>query len=156
MANYNEIKRVVPSWSRLIVAVRENWKVEEWEVHHRSRRKDWEAEKRSSKEIRWREHVREQNSSRPPSLSTVHRNAQGPTIVRGRVTRVGLGCSGVVSWCPEGVLYHHYGLARIGNSEVFFVSLSLLSLCFVIIIKYSRAQEENQVSYPHHHPFLLL
>jgi len=28
-----------------------------------------------------------------------------------------------------------------GNSEVFFVSLSLLSLCFVIIIKYSRAQK---------------
>jgi len=29
------------------------------------------------------------------------------------------------------------------NSEVFFVSLSLLSLCFVIIIKYSRAQRGN-------------
>jgi len=61
-----------------------------------------------------------------------------------------------VSRCPGGAPYHHYGLARIGNSEVFFVSLSLLSLCFVIIIKYSRAQEENQVSYPHHHPSLLL
>ena len=48
-----------------------------------------------------------------------------------------------VSRCPGGAPYHHYGLARIGNSEVFFVSLSLLSLCFVIIIKYSRAQEGN-------------
>jgi len=76
--------------------------------------------------------------------------------VRGRVAGVGLGCSGVVSWCLEGVLYHHYGLARIGNSEVFFVSLSLLSFHFVIIIKYSRAQKGNQASYPHHHPFLLL
>jgi len=52
MANYNEIKRVVPSRSRLVVAVGGNWKVEEREVHHRGRRKDWEAEKRSSKEIR--------------------------------------------------------------------------------------------------------
>jgi len=61
-----------------------------------------------------------------------------------------------VSRCPGGAPYHHYGLARIGNSEVFFVSLSLLPFCFVIIIKYSRAQEGNQVSYPHHHPSLLL
>ena len=61
-----------------------------------------------------------------------------------------------VSRCPGGALYHHYGLARIGNSEVFFVSLSLLSFCFVIIIKYSRAQEGNQASYPHHYPSLLL
>ena len=61
-----------------------------------------------------------------------------------------------VSRCPGGAPYHHYGLARIGNSEVFFVSLSLLSFCFVIIIKYSRAEEGNQASYPHHHPSLLL
>jgi len=54
------------------------------------------------------------------------------------------------------VPYHHYSFARIGNSEVFFVSLSLLSFCFVIIIKYSRAQKGNQASYPHHHLFLLL
>ena len=40
----------------------------------------------------------------------------------------------------EGTPSHHYGLTMFGNSEVFFVSLSLLSLCFVIIIKYSRAQ----------------
>ena len=45
---------------------------------------------------------------------------------------------GAVSQCPGGAPYYHYGLARIGNSEVFFVSLSLLSFCFVIIIKYSR------------------
>jgi len=36
-------------------------------------------------------------------------------------------CSGAVSWCLGGVLYYHYGLARIGNLEVFFVLLSLLS-----------------------------
>jgi len=61
-----------------------------------------------------------------------------------------------VSQCPGGAPYHYYGLARIGNSEVFFVLLSLLSFCFVIIIKYSRAQEGNQALYPHHHPSLLL
>jgi len=76
--------------------------------------------------------------------------------VRGRVAGVGLGCLGAVSWCPGEMPYHHYSPARIGNLEVFFVSLSLLSFCFVIIIKYSRAQEGNQSSYPHHHPFLLL
>jgi len=65
-------------------------------------------------------------------------------------------CSGAVSRCLEGAPYHHYGLTRIGNSEVFFVSLSLLAFCFVIIIKYSRAQEGNQESYPHHHSSLLL
>jgi len=100
--------------------------------------------------------MREQDGSRLPSLSTVHRDTQGPTIVRGRVTGVGLGCQGAVSRCSGGVPYHHYGLARIGNLEVFFVSLSLLAFCFVIIIKYSRAQEGNQASYPHHHPSLLL
>jgi len=61
--------------------------------------------------------------------------------VRGRVPGIGLECQGAVSQCPGGALYHHYGLARIGNLEVFFVSLSLLSFCFVIIIKYSRAQK---------------
>ena len=103
-----------------------------------------------------RTRARERDSSRPPSLSTVCRNTQGPTIVQGRVTRVGLGCSGAVSRCPVGAPYHHYSLARIGNLEVFFVSLSLLSFCFVIIIKYSRAQEGKKASYPHHHPSLLL
>jgi len=64
--------------------------------------------------------------------------------VRGGLAGVGSGCSGVVSRCPGGAPYYHYGLARIGNSEVFFVSLSLLFLCFVIIIKYSRAQKGTQ------------
>jgi len=31
MANYSKIKRVVPSRSHLVTAVRENWKVEKWE-----------------------------------------------------------------------------------------------------------------------------
>jgi len=68
--------------------------------------------------------------------------------VRGRVPRVGLGCQGAVSQCPGGAPYHHYGPARIRNSKVFFVLLSLLSFCFVIIIKYSRAQEEKSSIIP--------
>jgi len=100
--------------------------------------------------------VRAQDGSRLPSLSMVRRDAQGPTIVRGGVTEEGLGCLGAASRCLGGVPYYHYGLARIGNSEVFFVSLSLLSFCFVIIIKYSRAQEGKRASYPHHYPSLLL
>jgi len=63
--------------------------------------------------------------------------------MRGRVPRVGLGWRGAVSQCSGEVPYHHCSLARFGNLEVFFVSLSLLSLCFVIIIKYSRAQKET-------------
>jgi len=31
MANYSKIKRVVPSRSRLAIAVGGNWKIEEWE-----------------------------------------------------------------------------------------------------------------------------
>jgi len=54
----------------------------------------------------------------------------------------------MVSQCPGGALYHYYSLARIGNSEVFFISLSLLSFCFIIIIKYSRAQEEKESNTP--------
>jgi len=77
--------------------------------------------------------------------------------VRGRVPRVGLEYQGAVSQCLGGAPYHHYSLARIGNLEVFFVSLSLLSFCFVIIIKktlgYKRGKE---ASYSHHHPSLLL
>jgi len=63
---------------------------------------------------------------------------------------------GVVTECLGRVLSHHFGLALFGNLEVFFVSLFLLSHCFVILIKYSRAQKGTQASYPHHHPSLLL
>jgi len=156
MANYSGIKNVAPSQRCRIVEVGGNRRIEEGEVDHRSRRKDREAEKRSSKEVRRRERTREQDGSRPPSLSTVRRDTQAPTIVRGGLAGVGSGCSGAVSWCPGGAPYHHYSLARIGNLEVFFVSLSLLFLCFVIIIKYSRAQKGTQESHPHHHPSLLL
>jgi len=38
------------------------------------------------------------------------------------------------------VLSHHFTLAIFGNLEVFFVSFLLLYHCFVILIKYSRAQ----------------
>jgi len=78
------------------------------------------------------------------------------TIVRGRVPGVGLKEQGAVSQCSGGAPSHHCSLAMFGNSEVFFVLLSLLSLCFVIIIKYSRAQKGTQASYPYHHPSLLL
>jgi len=52
MANYSRIKKVAPLQSRLVVEVRGNRRVEEGEVNSRSRSKDWEAEKRSSKGIR--------------------------------------------------------------------------------------------------------
>jgi len=52
MANYSGIKKVALSRRCLVVAVGGNQRVEEGEVNHRGRRKDREAEKRSSKEIR--------------------------------------------------------------------------------------------------------
>jgi len=52
MANYSGIKKVAPSRRCLVVAVGGNWRVEEGEVSYRRRRKGWEAEERSSKEIR--------------------------------------------------------------------------------------------------------
>ena len=52
MANYSRIRKVALSRHCLVVAVGGNWRIEEGEVNHRSRRKDREAEKRSSKEIR--------------------------------------------------------------------------------------------------------
>jgi len=52
MANYSRIKKVTLSRCCLVVAVEGNWRVEGGEVNHRDRRKNWEAEKRSSKEIR--------------------------------------------------------------------------------------------------------
>jgi len=39
------------------------------------------------------------------------------------------------------VLSHHFSLTIFGNLEVFFVSFLLLYYCFVILIKYFRAQK---------------
>jgi len=71
----------------------------------------------------------------------VHQKARDLTIMQGRVSGVGLREQGAVSQCLGRAPSHHCSLAMFGNLEVFFVSLSLLSLCFVIIIKYSRAQK---------------
>ena len=58
-----------------------------------------------------------------------------------RIPEVGLEGWGAVTECLGRVLSHYFGLTMFGNLEVFFVSLSLLSHCFVILIKYSRAQK---------------
>ena len=62
----------------------------------------------------------------------------------------------MVARCSGEVPSHHSNLTSFGNLEVFFVLLSLLSHCFVILIKYSRAQKGNQASYPHYYFSLLL
>jgi len=132
MVNYSRIKNVAPSRRCRIVEVEERTGKLRREV---ARRLD-------------EENVRENKTPQDRRLSTVRRDTQAPTIVRGGLAGVGSGCLGAVSRCLGGAPYHHYGLARIGNSEVFFVSLSLLFLCFVIIIKYSRAQKGTKASYP--------
>jgi len=45
----------------------------------------------------------------------------------------------VVTECMGRAPSHHFGLAMFENLEVLFVLLFLLSLCFMILIKYSRA-----------------
>jgi len=62
----------------------------------------------------------------------------------------------VVARCLGKVLFYYSGLTIFGNLEVFFVLFSLLYCCFVILIKYSRAQKRNQESYPYYHLSLLL
>ena len=54
--------------------------------------------------------------------------ARDPTIMQRRVPGVGLEEWGAVSQCSGETPSHHYGLAMFGNSEVFFVSLSLFAL----------------------------
>jgi len=54
----------------------------------------------------------------------------------------------VVTKCSGEVLPHHIGFTMFRNLESFFVSLSLLSHCFIILIKYSRAQKGTQASHP--------
>jgi len=46
------------------------------------------------------------------------------------------------------VLSHHFSLTIFGNLEVFFVSFLLLYYCFVILIKYSRAQKRHNTLSP--------
>jgi len=144
MANYSKIKRVIPLRSHLAMAVGENWKIEGWEgieeVRGRTRKLRREVVGRL-----------DERSMHENKTTQGCRGARGLTTMRVRVPGVGLEGQGVVSRCSGGAPYHHCGLARIGNSEVFFISLSLLSLCFVIIIKYSRAQKGMQASHPHHH-----
>ena len=43
---------------------------------------------------------------------------------------------------------HHFTLTIFGNLEVFFVSFLLLYHCFVILIKYSRAQRGKRLPPP--------
>jgi len=45
---------------------------------------------------------------------------------------------------------YHFPLTIFGNLEVFFVSFLLLYHCFVILIKYSRAQKGKKYFFPYH------
>ena len=81
-------------------------------------------------------------------FSMAHQKAQEPSIVQRRSLGVGLEEWGVVAkWSGE-VLSHHFTLTIFGNLGVFFVSFLLLYHCFVILIKYSRAQRGKRLSPP--------
>ena len=86
----------------------------------------------------------------------VHQKAQESSIVQRKTPGVGLEEWRAVAKCSGEVPPHHFSLTIFGNLEDFFVSLFLLSCCFVILIKYSRAQRGDQALHPHHYPSLLL
>jgi len=54
----------------------------------------------------------------------------------------------VTKWSGE-ILSYYFPLTIFGNLEVFFVSFLLLYYCFVILIKYSRAQKGQKYFSPH-------
>ena len=54
----------------------------------------------------------------------------------------------MVTRCSGEVLSYYSSLTIFENLEVFFVSFSLLYHCFVILIKYSRAQKEQKEYFP--------
>jgi len=78
-----------------------------------------------------------------------HQKARELSIVKRRTLGVGLEeWEAVAKWSGE-VLSYHFTLTIFGNLEVFFVSFLLLYHCFVILIKYSRAQRGKEYSSSH-------
>jgi len=73
--------------------------------------------------------------------ASLYSPARGSRIVYyvKKASGVGLEEQGVVAKCLKEVLPHYISFTMFGNLEVFFVSLSLLSHYFIILIKYSRA-----------------
>ena len=65
-----------------------------------------------------------------------------------RILGVGLGEQGVVAKYFGKILSYHFSLTMFGNLKVCFISLSLLSYCFVILIKYFRAQKGKRLFPP--------
>jgi len=61
----------------------------------------------------------------------------------------------VAKWSGE-VLSHYFTLTIFGNLKVFFVSFLLLYHCFVILIKYSRAQRGKRLLPPIISPSVVL
>ena len=87
----------------------------------------------------------ENKMTRDHHLSLHHQKAQEPSIIQRRSLGVGLEEWGVV-----------VTLTIFGNLGVFFVSFLLLYHCFVILIKYSRAQRGKRLSPPIISPFVAL
>jgi len=81
-------------------------------------------------------------------LPIAQQRAQEPSIVQRRIPGVELEEWGVAAKCSGEVLSYPFSLTMFGNLEVFFVSLSLLSYGFVILIKYSRGQKEKRSIIP--------
>ena len=73
-------------------------------------------------------------------------------LFRGEPLGVGLEEWGVIAKWLEEVPSHYFPLTIFGNLGVFFVSFLLLYHCFVILIKYSRAQRGKD-SFPHYLSF---
>ena len=133
MANYSKNKKAESSQELHCNYNRRRLELRGVSRCRRDSEKTRKVGKRDRKKVWWRQCTWEQDDSRSLPLSTVHEKAWEPFIAQRRIPGVGLEEQGVVTKCSGEVLPHHFGLTIFGNLEVFFVSFSLVSHCFVIL-----------------------
>jgi len=108
------------------------------------------SDREIEEEIWWRQCAQEQDNSRSLSLSTAYKKTWGPLIIQRKTPGVRLEEWGIVAkWLKE-VPSYYFTLTIFGDLEVFFVSFLLLYYCFVILIKYSRAQKGQKNTFPYY------
>ena len=121
------------SWCKVVLQLQQK-KTSIWKS-----KKSRKVRKRGRREVWWKQYTQGQDNSRPLPFSMAQQEAWEISIVWRRILEVGLEKQKVVAKYSRKMLSYYFGLTMFGNLEVFFVSLSLLSYCFVILIKYSRA-----------------
>jgi len=156
MANYSKIKRAEPLQSRLAMAVEGSRKSKKWEYIGEVKRRTGKLRREAVRRLDKGNTFESKTAQDRYLCLWPFKRLKVQLSCEDEFQRVGLEEQRAISCVRARVLSHHCGLTMFGNSEVFFVSLALLFLCFVIIIKYSRAQRRTQASDPYSYPSLLL